>query len=104
MTRADKYPDQAQAETDRLQREANVANDAREEAEAREERLVDEIDTAFEAGDEAKVAALQAQHQQAEIDIENTTADFESAMAQVSTSYNFWYVEDEDDDEEADED
>ncbi|MDU0346475.1 hypothetical protein RWH44_12285 [Microbacterium sp. KSW2-29] len=96
MTRADDDPDQAAADLERLQEEARKAGALQEEAEFREERLVAEIDAAYARGDEALTAALKAQHAQAEIDLENATADFESVMSQVGSAQQFWYGEDDD--------
>ncbi|SDG95476.1 hypothetical protein [Microbacterium pygmaeum] len=104
MTRADKYPDQATAAMDRLQEEARQTDDARDEATFREERLVGEIDAAYEAGDHAKVEGLQALHQQAEVDIVNTTSDFEAVMDQIGDAQRFWYEEDDDDDDDDNDD
>ncbi|KAA9085422.1 hypothetical protein [Microbacterium radiodurans] len=100
MTRADKYPDQAEADMNRLQEEARVADDAKDEAVARAEELERQIDSAFIAGDHALVETLQDQHQQAEIEIDNTKREFESVMDQVGNSQRFWYEEEDDDDDE----
>ncbi|MEV8136284.1 hypothetical protein [Microbacterium aurantiacum] len=100
MTRADRYPDQAADAMERVQEEARQADEARDEATFREERLVGEIDAAHDAGNRAEVKRLQALHQQAEVDIERATSDFEAAMDQVGGAWRFWHEEDEDDEDD----
>lgn len=97
MPRADFYPDQAAAQTERLQQDASQADDAVERTRKLLDELERRIDAAFDAGDETVVADLEDRYQQVEQDLEAANQDFESVMEQIAFSHTYWYVEDDED-------
>ncbi len=90
MPKYEKYPDQAEAAMREASDEMERLDDALAIARERAEALEGEIDTAYEAGDEAKLASLQLQHELAERVIEDLSNDLKGAESYLHSTSDFW--------------